>query len=263
METITALPTSNGMSAADIKALVGNDNNGIFGGQGGGVAALLLFLLLGGQSGFGNNGNNSDAVLRAIDGSDADTRYLGQILNTDITAIQSGLCDIKTGIATQTGAIVSSSKDVQNAIQTGLLSMSKDQAACCCQILRAQDAALLDNCKQTNTITGAITQNRFDSQMGFTNLGNTFREGLIDVENKMSTGFNQNAFAIQGQTNTLENAIQREGAATRELIRDTRFQDTRDENAALKLQISQANQTAAILTACGCCPDSKKPVAQG
>lgn len=253
METISAMPMAGGMSPADVKALM-SDNNGF--GNGNGLTWILLLLLFG-QGGFGNNANNTqDTVLRAIDGSDADIRYLGQILNSDITAIKSSLCGIKEGIATQTGTIVSSSKDVINAMQLGQCTLSKEFADCCCQTQRSIDTVRLDMSQQTNSIDKSICDLGFQNQMGFTNLGNIFRESLTTVSNQLTNGFNQTAFAIQAQTNQLETVMQAEGRATRELIRDREFAALEKENSEYRLQASQAAQTAAILAACGCCPNS-------
>lgn len=252
METISAMPMAGGMSPADVKALMSN-NNGFGDGQG---LTWLLLLLLFGQGGFGNNAQGAqETVLRAIDGSDADIRYLGQILNSDVTAIQSSLCGIKEGIATQTGAIVSSSKDVINAIESGNCTISKELAACCCQQRLDAAETRLAMSQQTNALDKSICDLSFQNQMGFTNLGNTFREGLTTVSNQLTNGFNQTAFAIQAQTNQLENVMQAEGRATRELIRDREFAALEKENAEYRLQASQAAQTAAILSACGCCPN--------
>lgn len=259
METISALPMNglNSMSPADIKALT-NGNDGLFNGNGGGLSLLLLLLLFG-QGGFGNNAQGAqDTVLRAIDGSDADVRYLGQILNTDVTAIQSSLCQIQNGITAQTGAIVSSSKDVMNAIQSGQCTLSKELADCCCQQRLDSAENRLALSQQTNALDKTICDLGFQNQMGFTQLGNTFREGLATVSNQLTNGFNQTAFAIQAQTNTLENVIQAGDRGTQELIRDREFAALEKENSAFRLEASQAAQTAAILAACGCCSNVSK-----
>lgn len=262
METISAMPLSSGssMSPADIKALMSNGGSDIFGsGNGGGLITLLLLFGLFGQNGLGGNSNQStqDTILRAIDGSDADVRYLGQILNTDVSSIQQGIASIQNGITAQTGAIVSSSKDVINSIESGQCTLSKELASCCCEQLRAIDALTLNNCQQTNTLTAAITENRFNNQMGFTTLGNTLREQASGISNQLTNGFNQNAFAIQAQTNELGNVIKAEGQATRELIRDDRFADLEKENLALRTEVGNAKLYSDIVTACGCaCPSS-------
>jgi len=260
METISAMPYGNSMSPADIKALMSNSNgNDLFGnGSGGGLITLLLLFGLFGQNGFGGNSNSDTqaTILRAIDGSDADVRYLGQILNTDVSAIQQGISSIQNGITAQTGALVSSSKDVINAMQNGQCTLSKELADCCCQQLRATDAMILDNCKQTNALNAAIVDNRFANQMGFTQAGNTLREGFAATQNQLTSGFNQNAFAIQAQTNELGNVIKSEGEATRALIRDNKFADLEKENLALRTEVGNAKLYSDIISACGCCPSS-------
>lgn len=236
METIAAIPSGglNGMSAADIKALVGDDNG--FGGNGNGLLALLILFGLFGNGGFGNNsGDAQQTILRAIDGSDADIRFLGAQLNTDVTAVQTALGDIKTGLAQISGSVISSSKDVINAIQSGNCTLSKELAEYCCNTQRAIDNVNLNMCNQTNALTSEIINNRFANQMGFTNLGN-----------EINKGFANQAFQTQAQTTALQDTIKAEGAATRNLIRDREFAALEKENAALRLQASQTAQTKEI-----------------
>lgn len=241
MDVVSAMPSAGGMSPADIKALVGNGSNGFLGdGSGNGILALLILFGLFGQGGFGNNASDTqNTILRAIDGSDADVRLLGTQLNQDVTVIQQALCDVKNGITANTGAVISSSKDVINAIQNGNCTLSKELAACCCE-------NRLAICQQTNTLENAITQNRFDSQMGFTKIGND-----------LCTGFANQAFQTQQQTNAIQETVRSEGRATRDLIRDREFASLEKENNALRLAASQNAQTLAIeqkiQDVCGAC----------
>ena len=226
MDVVSAMPSGlGGMSPADVKALMSNGSGGFGGGDS--ASLILLLLLFGSGNGFGGNNaaSNEQSVLRAIDGSDADIRYLGNILNTDVTAIQSSLCDIKTGMATQTGAIISSSKDVINAIQAGNCTLSKELAQCCCE-------NRLAICEQTNTLDKSITQNRFDNQMGFSK-----------VSNDLCTGFANLGFQNQQNTAAITDTIKGEGSATRALIRDREFAQLEKENATLRLSASQTSQT--------------------
>lgn len=78
----------------------GYNNNGSFGlgGWGGGILGFILGILLGNGGFFGNNGwggngnlgnlinndNNTDLVMNAINGTDADVRLLATTLNADM-----------------------------------------------------------------------------------------------------------------------------------------------------------------------------------
>lgn len=237
METIAAIPGGglNGMSPADFKALMNSGENGGF-GSGNNMLALLILFGLFGNGGFGQNGGDAQqTILRAIDGSDSDIRFLGAQLNTDVTAVQTALGDIKTGLAQVSGSVVSSSKDVVNAIQAGNCTLSKELAECCCNTQRAIDNVNLNMCNQTSALTAEIVNNRFANQMGFTNLGNDINKG-----------FANQAFQTQAQTTALQDTIKSEGAATRNLIRDREFAALEKENASLRLQASQTLQTKEI-----------------
>lgn len=82
-----------------------NSNNFGLGGWGGGILGFILGILLGnngigGFGGFGggygfanqvNNDNNTDLVLNAINGTDADVRLLATTLNADINEVTSAI----------------------------------------------------------------------------------------------------------------------------------------------------------------------------
>lgn len=81
----------------------GYNQNGLgLGGWGGGILGFILGILLGNNGMFGNgfggyggygvanqlnNDNNTDLVLNAINGTDADVRLLASTLNADINDV--------------------------------------------------------------------------------------------------------------------------------------------------------------------------------
>lgn len=68
---MSLMPNANGLSAADVAAVVGNENgNGVFGGNSGDGWLFLLFILLlwGNNGNWGNNGGNAyPAVQQGFD----------------------------------------------------------------------------------------------------------------------------------------------------------------------------------------------------
>lgn len=222
-----------GMDLAGIMALV-NSNKGMspealmamckdkgMGGGGDLFVLILLLLLLGGGNGGGllggGNGNaagvaaanqnfDTNVLLRAVDGNAADIRALSQQLNCDFNSLKECCCTVKNGIDSLAGEVRSTSKDVINAIQAGNCQLSRQLADCCCSI----EKQIL---QQTNTINNGFSQ----------------------------VGFQQS----QDKCDILH-TIKADGDATRSLIRDNEFSRLREENVALKLQVSQSAQTQAI-----------------
>ena len=160
-----------------------NNNNGFFGGNSGGAfwGALLGSVIPGvfgawGGNGFGFGGNNTaaasalgaqataynntDAILRAIDGTDSDVRLLASTLNTDVDSLKVGLSTIQGAIAQVGSQVGMSGLQVINAIQSGNSELASQLCQCCCnmkQLVTEQGYQnQLATLNQTNAITGSI-----------------------------------------------------------------------------------------------------------
>lgn len=233
-----------GMSPADVKALTSNGN----GFDNGNTMAYILLLLLFGRGGYGMSGTDGQqTVLRAIDGSDADIRQLGNLLNADVNQLESAICDIKTGMAAQTGAINTSAQSIINSIQNGTCTLQSALASCCCDINRNIDRTNLNLCNAKADLTSEIVNNRFANQMGFK-----------DTQNEICNGFANVNFQNQANTAAITNTIKSEGADTRALIRDREFAQLEKENS----QLRQNAQTEHLerLICCGCNSITPRPV---
>jgi hypothetical protein len=159
-----------------------NGNNGFLGGNGlaGGALGFLLGLVFGngwgGFGGFGNGGfgagaaaslgaqadrnNNTDLIMNAINGTDADVRQLATMANTDFDSMKNAIATLNTGLATLSGTLGMSSLQIVNAIQSGDASLSRQLCECCCEnrLLTTQQGyeSQLRTVEQTNTIGTAI-----------------------------------------------------------------------------------------------------------
>ena len=124
-----------------------NANNLGLGGWGGGILGFILGILLGnngigGFGGFGggygvanqlNNDNNTDLVLNAINGTDADVRLLATTLNADINEVTSAIHSVQNAIQ-QVGAQNGMGfLQVTNAVQSGNAALSRQLCECCCE----------------------------------------------------------------------------------------------------------------------------------
>lgn len=156
----------------------GNNNNGLgLGGLGGGILGFILGILLGnggfgngfgGYGGYGfanqlNNDNNTDLVLNAINGTDADVRLLATTLNADINEVTNAVHSVQNAIQ-QVGAQNGMSfLQVINALQSGNAALSRQLCECCCEnrLLITQQGyeGRIQTIEQTNALNGSINSN--------------------------------------------------------------------------------------------------------
>ena len=161
-----------------------NNNNGWFGGNGlaGGALGFLLGLVFGnGWGGFGgfgggNNGaaaaslgaqatayNNTDLLMNAINGTDADIRALATMSNSDFDSMKTALATLNAGLANVGSQIGLSSLQVVNAIQSGNAALASQLCQCCCEnrLLTTQQGyeARIQTIDQTNQLGAQADRN--------------------------------------------------------------------------------------------------------
>ena len=157
----------------------GGFGNGLFGGSGFGAFLGGLFgsVLPGffnggfGNWGGGNSGaaaaslgaqatanNNTETILRAIDGTDADVRLVATTLNSDVNTVKTNLATLQNGLTALTGQTGLSAAQIINAIQAGDASLASQLCQCCCQtqqaILTQGYEGRIQNMQQTETLMG-------------------------------------------------------------------------------------------------------------
>lgn len=160
----------------------GYNNGGLFNGNGwgGGILGFILGILLGnggffgngwgGNNGFGyglanqmNNDNNTDLVMNAINGTDADVRLLATTLNADINQVTDAIHSVQNAIQ-QVGAQNGMGfLQVANAVQSGNAALSRQLCECCCEnrLLTTQQGFenRIQTIEQTNALNNAINGN--------------------------------------------------------------------------------------------------------
>ena len=162
----------------------GNNNNGWFGGNGlaGGALGFLLGLVFG-NGGFGNWGgfnggngaaaaslgaqatayNNTDLLMNAINGTDADIRALATMSNSDFDSMKTALATLNAGLVNVGSQIGMSSLQVVNAIQSGNASLAAQLCQCCCEnrLLTTQQGyeARIQTIEQTNQLGAQADRN--------------------------------------------------------------------------------------------------------
>ena len=226
----------NTMSPADFAAVTGNNrNNGGF-GDGNDWWILLLFLLWG-RNGFGGQGNgNSCGCSPCATQADVRAAVDQQTLISKIDQQTYGIADTFTAL---NNTLNNNFRGIDNAIctlgyqnQAGVNALSAQLASCCCDIERSIDG---------NTTQGVMNTNAIQRQIS---------DCCCDVE-KMNM---QNRFDAQAYScNTLQ-AIDKLGDRIIDYMNTEKTQALRDENQALRLAASQANQNQYLINQIKPCP---------
>lgn len=212
----------------------GNGGYGL-GGWGGGILGFLLGAMFGGGfggwgNGFGggmagagylgntiNNDNNTDLIMQAINGTDSDVRLLATTLNADVNEVRSAIATINTGLANVGSQVGLTGLQVVNAIQAGDASLAAKLSECCCENRLLTTTQGYENqirtIEQTNTLSTQAERNT---------------GSIIDAINAQTIAMNDQFCALKERE--LQNKIDGLTAA----------------NTALKGQIDNAAQTAAV-----------------
>ena len=216
-------------------ALNGNGwNNGGYGlgGWGGGIVGFLLGLAFGGFGngfggfgGFGGNGlgglvnsdSNRDVVLQAINGTDADVRQLASTLGMNYETISQGITDARLALANVGSQIGMSGLQVQNAILSGDASIVAKLQECCCE---------------NRLLT---TEQGYQAQIR-----------TIEQTNTLGSQADRNTAALTSAINAFHNDMTREFCEVREREMSNKIDTLTAANTALRNQIDNANQTAAV-----------------
>ena len=212
-------------------ALNGNSGwgNG-FGGWGGGIVGFLLGLAFGGGwggfGGFGggngvgslvNSDSNRDVVLQAINGTDADVRQLATTLGMNYETISQGISDARLALANVGSQVGLSGLQVQNAILSGDASIVAKLQECCCE-----------------------------NRLLTTTQGYETRIQTIEQTNQLGSQADRNASSIINAINAQTIAMNDQFCALKERELQDKIDTLTANNTALKTQIDNANQTAAV-----------------
>lgn len=206
--------------------------NGL-GGWGGGIVGFLLGLAFGGgwggfggwgNGGFGggvsglvNSDSNRDVVLQAINGTDADVRQLATTLGMNYETISQGISDARLALANVGSQVGLSGLQVQNAILSGDASIVAKLQECCCE-----------------------------NRLLTTTQGYETRIQTIEQTNQLGSQADRNASSIINAINAQTIAMNDQFCALKERELQNKIDTLEASNTALKTQIDNANQTAAV-----------------
>lgn len=212
----------------------GNGGYGL-GGWGGGILGFLLGALFGGGwggfGGFGGNGmagagylgntinndNNTDLIMNAINGTDSDVRLLATTLNADVNEVRSAISSLQLATQSVGSQVGMSGLQVINAIQAGDASLASQLAQCCCE---------------NRLLT---TTQGYEAQLR-----------TIEQTNQLGSQADRNTASVINAINAQTIAMNDQFCALKERELQNKIDTLTANNTALKTQIDNANQTAAV-----------------
>lgn len=155
---VFSFPENGNNDLATLLAVSGNRGFGNS-GFGAGVLGFILGAMINNNgNGLFGNGNNSanEAVMNAINGTDADVRSLATVLNADVNETRNAINTVQTAIGNLATANSMGFAQVVSALQNGNASLSRQLCECCCEnrLLTTQQGYenRIANMEQTNQL---------------------------------------------------------------------------------------------------------------
>ena len=221
---------NNGSVPAWLAMQNGGWGNGL-GGWGGGILGFILGALVGNGGFFGNgfgggNGaaaaslgaqatanSNTDLILNAINGTDADVRLLATTLNSDIDSVRLAVNTVQGAIGSLSAQVGLSGQQIINSIQSGNAALASQLCQCCCEnklLVTSQGYEnQLRTVEQTNALNGAINFNGQRTVDAIADLKTTMVGEFCAVkEREMQSEINRQAEIITQLRNQADNAAQ-------------------------------------------------------
>lgn len=173
-------------SLADIAAVSGDRNDGIFGGDSSGFIVLILFLImLSGGAGFGWGGNGNGALTRA----ELAQGFADNTVVRKLDGITYGLSD---GFYAQNTTMLNGFSNLGQEIANNRFASQQ----CCCETNRNIDSVKYENAQNTCAIVNAIHEDGEKTRALMTqNEIQALRDKLADTRLELSQ-VNQNATII-------------------------------------------------------------------
>ena len=218
--------TTGEMSAADLAAVVGNNNDGMgFGGNGAWWIILLFLVLFNGNNGWGNGGNGGAGNLYPwMNQADlTNSGFRDQMLNDNITGIRDGINGISTQLCNGFSGVQMSGMQnafgLQNAINTGFNATQASLANCCCEnrlgIADLKYTVATENCADRAALSDGI-RDVIASQTASTQaILDKLCQQEIDAKNDTISQLRQELLYARGQASQdVQTAAIRTGQAT-------------------------------------------------
>lgn len=164
-----------------------------------------------------NNDNNTDLIMNAINGTDSDVRLLATTLNADVNEVRSAISSLQLATQSVGSQVGMSGLQVINAIQSGDASLASQLAQCCCE---------------NRLLT---TTQGYEAQLR-----------TVEQTNLLGSQADRNTASVINAINAQTIAMNDQFCALKERELQNKIDTLTANNTALKTQIDNANQTAAV-----------------
>ncbi len=197
-----------------------------------------------------SDNHNTDIINEAVKGNTNRIGELANNLNVDLRAIQSGLCDLRSGIQQVAGETKFSAERVINAANMGDTNIIMALKDCCCQNKELVQRMGYENQISQRDLTAAL-------QAGHTAIGFNMQAGF----DRTNTGLERAAATVAFEAERNKCQIIEAGNANTQRIIDTLNghwnQELQLKYQDAKLELSQQHQNAYLLSqlknnGCGC-----------
>ena len=243
----------NGLSAADVAAVVGNGNGFGFGNDGGGLFWLLVLFLFGfGNNGWGNGygGNIGGEIYPWMNQSQQiNDGFRDQMINGNIQGIQqsvtSGFGDVALGIAGINQNICQASNAQQVATLQGFNGLQA-------QVAQYGASAQLASCQTQNAIQNEGNMTRFADANNTRDIIDATRNGQQMIMDKLCQ------LELDGVKNQLAQA-ERENVGLQNQLNMANFERSQANQNALFAQ-GMNNEVDALYNRLKNCPVPSQPV---
>lgn len=174
---------------------------------------------------------NSNLVMGAIQGNNADLKTLSANLNCDFNTLQGAICDVRNGISILAGKTDSNAERVINSIVNGNLQMTQALKDCCCQT-------------QQN-----IIKMGYENQIGQKDIINQMQQGFSYTNTGLERGFSNLGFQMSQMACDLKTNANANTQRIVDVLNCHWQQDLQQRYNDARLELSQQRQNATLIAA--------------
>lgn len=174
---------------------------------------------------------NSNLVMGAIQGNNADLKTLSANLNCDFNTLQGAICDVRNGISILAGKTDSNAERVINSIVNGNLQMTQALKDCCCQT-------------QQN-----IIKMGYENQIGQKDIINTLQQNFAYTNTGLERGFSNLGFQMSQMACDLKTNANANTQRIVDVLNCHWQNDLQQRYNDARLELSQQRQNAELIAA--------------
>ena len=216
------------------------NGNGFGGGFGGNNGTGFLANQL-------NNDAGRDLLLQAINGRADSLGQLANILNTNVSDVQSGVNAIQNAIQTVGAQVGMSGQQVINSVQAGNASLSQQLCQCCCEnrlaIANQTNAIQTQSAANHSAATLQAAQNQANTQLQMAQMQSANQLSVCQQTNQLGSQADRNTNSILNAIAGQNTLITKEFCDLKERELQNKIDTQGDIITQLRNQISNDKQT--------------------